>query len=91
MKSAIAGARYVDLSNGILLAQRNEVVCQDIIPEKRAMLNRKQSPIEDAETEGCVNDKPVNFRAILDKEDPYRVAAYIIIATPTNYFTTQSI
>lgn len=85
MKIAIAGTGYVGLSNGILLAQHNQVIMLDIIAEKVAMLNNKKSPIVDKEIEEYLASKQLDFKATLDPEQAFSEAEYIIISTPTNY------
>ncbi len=97
MKITIAGIGYVGLSNAVLLAQHNEVVAIDLVPAKVALINARQSPIEDAELQDYLSHNPLNLKATLEKTEAYTGADFVVIATPTNYdpvtnyFDTSSI
>lgn len=84
-KIAIAGTGYVGLSIAILLAQHNEVVAVDIIPEKVEKINNRISPIQDDYIERYLVEKELNLVATTDGENAYKDADYVVIAAPTNY------
>lgn len=85
MKIAVAGTGYVGLSIATLLAQHNEVMAVDIIPEKVDLINRKKSPIQDEYIEKYLAEKPLHLTATLDAEAAYKDAEFVVIAAPTNY------
>ena len=85
MKIAVAGTGYVGLSIATLLAQNNEVMAVDIVPEKVEMINRRISPIQDEYIEKYFAEKQLNLTATLDAKDAYANADFVVIAAPTNY------
>ena len=85
MKIAVAGTGYVGLSLAIVLAQHNEVVAVDIVPQRVDMVNRRVSPIQDEYIEKYLSDSKLQLVATTDAEEAYRDADFVIVATPTNY------
>jgi UDPglucose 6-dehydrogenase len=85
MKIAVAGTGYVGLSIATLLAQHQEVVAVDIVPERVNLVNQRISPIQDEYIEKFFLEKSLNLTATLDAEMAYRDAEFVVIAAPTNY------
>ena len=73
------------LSLATLLAQKHSVTAVDIVPEKVAMINRRESPIQDEYIEKYFAQKELDLTATLDASEAYRCAEFVIIAAPTNY------
>ena len=84
-KIAVAGTGYVGLSIAVLLAQHNQVMAVDIVPEKVKLINQRKSPIQDEYIEKYLAEKELNLTATLDAEAAYKDAEIVVIATPTNY------
>ena len=85
MKIAVAGTGYVGLSLAVLLAQHNEVVAVDIVPDKVDLINNKKSPIQDDYIEKYLAEEELDLIATLDGESAYKDADFVVIAAPTNY------
>ncbi len=90
-KIAVAGTGYVGLSIATLLSQYNQVTAVDIIPEKVDLINQKKSPIQDDYIEKYLAEKELNLAATLDAEAAYTDADFVVIAAPTNVYSTNRI
>ncbi|MBO7445030.1 MAG: nucleotide sugar dehydrogenase [Bacteroidales bacterium] len=89
-KIAVAGTGYVGLSIATLLAQHNEVMAVDIVPERVQMVNDRKSPIQDDYIEDYLAHKPLMLTATMDAEAAYGSADFVVIATPTNYDSVKN-
>ena len=90
-KIAVAGTGYVGLSLGVLLSQHHQVVAVDIVQAKVDMINNKKSPIQDDYIEKYLAEKDLNLTATLDAKVAYSDADFVVIAAPTNVYSTNRI
>ena len=90
-KIAVAGTGYVGLSIATLLSQHHQVTAVDIIPEKVDMINNRKSPIQDDYIEKYLAEKDLDLTATLDAKAAYSDADFVVIAAPTNVYSTNRI
>lgn len=90
-KIAVAGTGYVGLSIATLLSQHHKVMAVDIVPEKVELINSKKSPIQDEYIEKYLAEKELNLTATLDAKEAYSDADFVVIAAPTNVYSTKSV
>ena len=90
-KIAVAGTGYVGLSIATLLSQHHQVTAVDIVPEKVEMINNRKSPIQDDYIEKYLAEKEMNLTATLDAKTAYADADFVVIAAPTNVYSTNHI
>ena len=88
---AVAGTGYVGLSIATLLSQHHKVYAVDIIPEKVEQINQRKSPIQDEYIEKYLAEKDLDLTATLDAEEAYSAADFVVIAAPTNVYSTNRI
>jgi UDP-glucose 6-dehydrogenase len=91
LKIAVAGTGYVGLSVATLLSQHHKVMAVDIVPEKVELINSKKSPIQDEYIEKYLAEKELNLTATLDAKEAYSDADFVVIAAPTNVYSTNRI
>ena len=91
LKIAVAGTGYVGLSIATLLSQHHKVMAVDIVPEKVELINSKKSPIQDEYIEKYLAEKELNLTATLDAKEAYSDADFVVIAAPTNVYSTNHI
>ena len=91
LKIAVAGTGYVGLSIATLLSQHHKAMAVDIVPEKVELINSKKSPIQDEYIEKYLTEKELNLTATLDAKEAYSDADFVVIAAPTNVYSTNRI
>ena len=91
LKIAVVGTGYVGLSIATLLSQHHKVMAVDIVPEKVELINSKKSPIQEEYIEKYLAEKELDLTATLDAKEAYSDVDFVIIAAPTNVYSTNCI
>ena len=79
------GLGYVGLSNAVILAQNSEVVALEVDAARAGLVNAGRSPIVDVDLEEYLARGGLDLRATTDPGEAYAGAAFVVIATPTDY------
>lgn len=96
-KITVVGSGYVGMSLSVLLAKHNNVIVLDIDADKVSKINNNLSTIEDLEIKSILDEGSLSLSATLDKQEAYKDASFIVVATPTdydeerNFFDTSSV
>ena len=90
-KIAVAGTGYVGLSIATLLSQHHQVTAVDIVPEKVELINNRKSPIQDDYIEKYLAEKNLDLTATLDAKAAYSNADFVVVAAPTNVYSTKAV
>ena len=81
----VVGTSYVGLSLAVLLSREHDVMAYDIDASRVEMLREGRSPISDPDIEALLAEGSLRLRVTTDREEAYRGAEFVIVATPTNY------
>ena len=81
----VVGAGYVGLSLAVLFARHHDVCVLEIDEKRVCDINRRVSPIADAQLEACLANSCLALKATSDARASLTAAEFIVVATPTDY------
>ena len=84
-KITVVGSGYVGMSLAVLLGQHNDVIILDVDSARVDEVNNKKSTVADPEIEIFLAEKEISLTATTDKQEAYKEASFVVVATPTNY------
>lgn len=85
VKIAVVGLGYVGMSNAVVLARHHQVWAVDVDQARVEAVNVRRSPVEDADLDEHLARAELDLRATTDLAAAVAGAAYVVVATPTDY------